>query len=103
VVEPVVDVKVEPPDVSTVTRAEVVTAEDPPAPAPAPPVPEVAVVVDVPVATVVKVVSVVVAVPLPPDPDPEPAVTEAQKLLPYAMTDEAVTGPQTALEQSRIP
>ena len=59
---------------------------------------------------------------LPPDPDPEPAVTaerllasapyvmesipghsQAQKLLPYAMTDEAVTGPQTALEQSRIP
>ena len=36
VVEPVVEVKVEPPEVSTVTRADVVTAVDPVVAPPAP-------------------------------------------------------------------
>jgi hypothetical protein len=82
VVEPMVEVMVDPPVVSTVTRAEVVIAEEPPfPPAPAysqvshvpicpresltPPVPVAvaAVVVVVPVATVVRVVAVAVETP----------------------------------------
>lgn len=70
-----VEVMVELPEVSTVTRAEVVIAvEEPPEP-PAPPAPPVTVSVEVPVGLVVVVVRVE-----PPEPDPPapPAVAEAQ-------------------------
>ena len=65
VVEPVVVVKVEDPEVSVLTRADVVMALEPPAP----PAPE-AVVVTVPVAEVTVVLAVVVVAPDEPDPDP---------------------------------
>jgi len=107
VVEPTVVVKVEEPEVSVETIAEVVMAEeeevvDEEPPAPPAPVPEVAVVVVVPVATVLKVVEVVVATPAPVE-LPDPPVAAAQYELPKEMTVEAMSVPQAALEQSRIP
>lgn len=89
-------VKVEEPEVSTETRAEVVIAEED-WPAPAPPV---AVVVTVPVGLVTRVVAVVVAAVA----EPAPLERAAEQYeVPKAMTELATAAPQASLEQSRRP